>query len=711
MPTLIKTEVNIEGRVTEEYAVVDAPELPAWGENEELAIVGQPTPRIDGAAKVTGEARYTYDVQLSGMCYAKVLRSPHPNARIVSIDTRAAEKLAGVVAVLSSANAPAVKVREGKLPLFPTEARFAGELVAAVAATDPAVAEEALRLIEVEYEVLPFNTAWEHSLDAGVHQVRDKGNVVNQPSLKQRGDADAGLRDADVTVTLTVRTPTAVHNALETHGCVAQWEGDQLTLWESSQHVYGVRAFAARKLNLSLAKVRAIGPYMGGGFGAKFPGQPYTLVAAELARRARHPVHLMYDREGENLETGFRGASRQHVTLGAKKDGTLTAIVMDGLTECGAYANWIVSLGGAYEMMYSCPNVRLTTTGVYTNVGPFQAFRAPGFVEGMVGLEQAMDMLAEKLGLDPLALRQHNLPTYDQAEDKPFSSFPMTECYRRGAAAIGWERRTTTPATGRYRRGLGLSSQIWWGGGGPPAYAEMHLNSDGTATVHGGSQDLGTGARTIFAQVAAEELGLPIEAVNVVIGDTFAGPFGPPSGGSITTGSMTPAVRSAAHDLRTQICSLAAQLHDVPQEELEVRGGTVYRGDDTVVAVRSMMRKLGDVMLIGKGSRGPNPPEYSVVTSGVQFAEVEVDTITGRVRVVKIVAAHDSGRIVNPQTFTSQIEGGIMQGLGLALTEQRVIDHRSGVVVEPTTRKLYTTNGCRYARNCQSFDRHSRHHR
>ncbi len=556
MPKLIKSEVNVEGRVSEQYAVVDGPELPAWGENEELAFVGQPTPRIDGAAKATGEARYTYDVQLAGMLYAALLRSPHPSARLVRVDTTRAAALPGVVAIITADNAPEIKVREGKWPLFNRELRFAGEIVAAVAATDPAVAADALALIDVEYEVLPFVSDWRRALDADAPPVKPSGNTVNQPSRKLRGDPAAGLAAADVVVDLTVHTPTAVHNALETHGCVAHWEGDQLTLWELSQHVYGVRAFAARKLNLPLGKVRAVGTYMGGGFGAKFPGHSYTLIAAELARRSRHPVHLMYDRAGENLDAGYRGATRQQVRLGATSDGRLTLIEMDGLSECGAYANWVVALNGAYELMYGTPNLQLTTTGVHTNVGPFLAFRAPGFVEGMVGLEQAMDVLAEKVGLDPLELRRRNLATRDQAEDKPFSSFPIEECYRRGAAAIGWERRQPSAAaaqqTGRYRRGLGMASQIWWGGGGPPAYAEMQLNSDGTATVLTGVQDLGTGARTIFAQVAAEEAGLPLAAVSVTIGDTFAGPFGPASGGSITTGSMTPAVRAAAHDLRTQ---------------------------------------------------------------------------------------------------------------------------------------------------------------
>jgi xanthine dehydrogenase YagR molybdenum-binding subunit len=685
MPKLIKSEINVEGRVSVQYAIVEGPEMEPWGANEELAIVGQPTPRIDGPARASGEARYTYDVQLSGMLWAAVLRSPHPHARVVSIDTAAALALPGVIEIMTPDTAPAVA--DGP-DLLTSEPRFRGAPIAVVAAVDPAFAADALRLIAVTYEPLPFVSDPEAALAPGAPMVRSEGNIVGgQPDHDERGDVVQGFAEGVISVALTVRTPTAVHNALETHGCVAAWEGDQLTVYESTQHVYGVRAFAAAGMNLPLNKVRAVGTYMGGGFGAKFPGRAYTLIAAELARRTRRPVHLMYDREGENLETGYRGASVQHIRMAAHEDGTLAAMDLDIVAEVGAAADWVPGVSGPYKMMYACPNVRSTQTGAYTNLGPYAAFRAPGFVEGTVGLELAMDALARELGLDPLEFRRRNIPDHDQSNGKPFSSFPIAECYRRGAEAIGWSNRPGRPGapaqTGRYRRGMGMASQIWWGGGGPPAYAEMRLESDGTATLLTGIQDLGTGARTIMAQVAAEEFGLPVRAVSVTIGDSLAGPYGPGSGGSVTSGSMTPAVRQAAKALRLEICAIIAQMEDIPEGEIEIRGGMIYREDSEICSLKELVERLGDVMLIGKGSRGPNDDSVSVITSGAQFAEVEVDTVTGRVRVLRVVAAHDCGRIVNPQTFTSQIEGGIIQGLGLALTEERVIDHRAGTVMNP----------------------------
>ena len=689
MPKLVKSEVNVEGRVTVEYAVVDQPELPPWDENEELGIVGQPVPRVDGAARVSGEARYTYDVLLPGMLWACVLRSDRPHARITRIDTSAAEALPGVVEILTPDNQPDIKVRGNKAPLLAHEPMYRGEPIAVVTAIDPNIARDALGLIKVEYEDLPFVSDPEAALAGDAPRVKEQGNLFKgKADVSERGDVEAGFAQADTVVEVTVRTPAASHNPLETHGCVATWEGDELTIYESTQHIYGVRTFAAGKLGLPLSKVRAIGKFMGGGFGAKFPGGAYTIIASELARRARRPVHLMYDREGENLETGFRGASIQKIRLGARQDGTLTAIDVRITAELGSHANWVPGVSGPYQMMYACPNVRTETSGAHTHTGPMAAFRAPGFVEGTVGLDVAMDELARTLGIDRLELRRRNIPTYDQSADKPFSSFPVAECYRRGAEAIGWPGSGADGSNGRqnggrYRRGVGMASQIWWGGGGPPAYAEMRLNSDGTASVMTGVQDLGTGSRTIIAQVAAEESGLPLADVDVALGDSMAGPFAPGSGGSITTGSMTPAVRQAASDLRNQICSLVAQMKDVPDEEIEIRGGIAYRRDDEIIAIKDLMDTFGDVMLVGRGSRGPNDDAVSVVTSGAQFAEVEVDTVTGNVRVLRVVAAHDSGRIINPQTFTSQIEGGVIQGLGFALTEERVVDDRRGTVMNP----------------------------
>jgi xanthine dehydrogenase YagR molybdenum-binding subunit len=680
---LVKTTVTMEGRTYEEYAVIEeGNELAPWGPNEELGIVGYPTARVDGAARVSGEARYTYDVRLPGMAYTRALLSPHPHARLVSVDATRARALSGVLAVVTRPEA-AMQVTEGERWRFSDELRYAGDIVAVVAASDPDIAEDALDLIDVAYEVLPFVTDADVALNPGAPQATEEPSNIfgGKVSRADRGDIDAGLAEAEVLIDQTYRTQTTPHSCLEAHGSVAQWEGDVLTLYESTQHVFGVRKQIARGLGIDESRVRVICNYMGGGFGSKGGASITAFYAPLLAKAARRPVQFMLDRAAEQIGAGNRCSTVQHITIGARRDGTLTAIQYRTTSDLGATPGWLPFFAGQAMMLYRCPNVAAETTGILTNNGAFDAFRAPGFVEGAFAFESALDELAVALGLDPIELRRRNLPDIDQTNGHKFSSFPMEECWRRGSAAIGWP--STGAGSGTRRQGKGVAGQIWWGGGGPPAYAQIDLNSDGTATLRTGTQDIGTGTKTVLTQVAAEELGFPMAAIRTTVGDTGSAPYAPVSGGSMTVPSMAPAVRSAAQDARRQLVSLAAQMLDVPEGELEVRGGSFYHRDVQKATVREMLGKLGDTMISGKGSRGPNPSDYSIITSGAQFAEVEVDTVTGRVRVLRVVAAHDVGREINPLTLRSQIEGGITQALGFSITENRVIDHRSGLVLNP----------------------------
>lgn len=679
MPKLIKTKVEMEGRTTEEYALVEGDELPPWGPDEELGIVGFPTARVDGAERVSGEARYTLDVRLPGMAYTALATCPHPHARLLSVDSEAARRLPGVLAVLTRLEARA-QIGGGVAHFFGDELRHAGEIVAVVAARDPDVARDAAALIRAEYEPLPHVVDIEEAARPGAPKAHAGGGIYNgKPDLIVRGDIAAGFAEAEAVVERTFRTATQLHSCLEPHSSVADWEGDQVTLYVSTQHVFGMRAQLAEALGLAHSKVRAVCNYMGGGFGSKAALGPTDIYAALLARQTRRPVHVAYDRRTELIAGGNRSATRIRIKLGARRDGTLTAMELDCLGDLGSYGGWLPAFAHPALMMYRCPNARAEVTGVYTNTGTFMAFRAPGFVEGTFPIEAAMDDLAAALGLDPLELRRRNIPDHDQASGSAFSNYPLEECYRQGAERIGWSGRAQARAGGRYRRGIGMANQIWWGGGGPPAYAMVELNSDGTATLRTGTQDIGTGTKTVLAQVCAEELGLPLGAVRVVLGDTAAGQFAPVSGGSMTVPSMAPAVRSAALHTRRQLLDVAAQMFEVPAERLELREGVIYERDERRCSLRELMGRLGEVMIVGTGSRGPNPDGTTIITSGAQFAEVEVDTVTGRVRVLRIVAAHDCGRIINPLTFRSQMEGGIIQGLGYALTERRLVDHASGV--------------------------------
>jgi xanthine dehydrogenase YagR molybdenum-binding subunit len=461
--------------------------------------------------------------------------------------------------------------------------------------------------------------------------------------------------------------------------------GNQLTIWESTQGIFQTRADVATHLGIPLSRVRVIKNYMGGGFGAKNGAPHSTYVAALLAKKLNTAVSCMLDREGEQSDSGNRPATTQRVTLAAKRDGTLTAIVLDATINLGI-GGWLGGPARIYHELYRCPNVRTSEMFVYTNTGAMTSFRAPGHTEGAFGLECAMDSLARKLDLDPLELRRHNYANADQDKNRAYSSKQLDRCYDAGAKRIGWDARPRrVPTSGSKRRGMGMASVVWGAGGGPPAYASVRLNGDGSIDVLTGSQDLGTGSRTILAQIAAEQLGARAEDVRTVLGDTERLPYAPNSWGSITTASVGPAIRVAAEEARRVLFEAASAMLQADPSQLESSESVIrVKGADKHMTFGEVCEKLGDVMISGQGSRGANPENTAISAFAAQFAEVEVDTETGHVVVLRIVSAHDSGRIINPTLATSQVEGGVIQGLGYALFEERVIDARSGVPLNAT---------------------------
>ena len=669
-------------------SIIEEDGVTSWPEQAPLDVVGKGHSRLEGREKVTGRAQYTYDVRLPRQLYAKVLRSPHPHARIVSIDTSAAEQLPGVHAVVSSANSQEIPWYDDSY-VFDTTVRLIGDEVAAVAADSEDIAEDALRLIEVTYETLPYVTDLDAALEPDAPKLREGGNIAQEPKVYDRGDAEAGLREADVTVDATYRTAAALHNSLEPHGCTASWEGDQLTLWNSTQSVFTVRQQVASALGLSENNVRVIKEHMGGGFGAKQISWKQDVIASLLSKQAGRPVQLMLDRQAENLAVGNRPPTRQRVRLGARRDGTLTAIWADIAQARGAYLTGgeASNVSGMYQTLYKCANVHTHEISVYINAGPAVAFRAPGHVESAFALEQAMDELAHKLGMDPVELRRRNYSDIDQLQDKPYS-LPegLKHSYDRVTDYIGWDTYQRPEQTGTKRRGIGFAAHDWVGGAGhPPGYAWIELNSDGTADVVTGTQDIGTGTRTGLAQVAAEELGLPLDRIRFHLGDTGTGPYAPVSSGSATQATIGPAIRAAAIEVKNQLFEVASSVLEVAVDDLGVRDGSVFVVDNPSrgMPVESIMQKVTPFTLHGQGARSPNPSEKSVRTFGAQFVELEVDIDTGEVTLLRVVTAHDIGRIVNPTIVDSQVVGGITQGLGVALTEGRVIDDRLGVVLNP----------------------------
>jgi CO/xanthine dehydrogenase Mo-binding subunit len=680
----VTTKVEIEGR--EETKVVELPSRnpTPWGDDADLHVVGQRVPRMDAIEKITGDARYTADVQLAGMLHVALKRAPIAHGRVTTLDLSPALTLPGVRGGLTIDDVPDIKL-DG-VRLFDRTIHYANQPVAAICADSIEIAERALDAIIITTEAEAHAVTAERALAADAPRVKSSGNTHRtSPRIVSRGDVDAGLRDADITITREYRTPTALHTALEPHGAVAEWSGGQLTVWESTQGIFNTRRDLAKAFGLRLSSVRVIKNYMGGGFGAKNGASHATYVAAALAKRLGRPVRCILDREGEQTDTGNRSATTQRVTIGAKRDGTLTAITLDATISLGV-GGWLAGPARIYHELYRCANVRSSETFVYTNTGAMASFRAPGSVEGAFGLECAMDALARALDLDPLELRRRNYVEYDQDKNRPYSNKRLDECYRLGAARFGWPRpRDERRKESRIRRGVGMASLVWGAGGGPPAYATVRINRDGTIEVLTGAQDLGTGARTVFAQIAAEVLGAKIGDVRTVLGDTERLPFASNSWGSITTASVGPAVRVAAEEARDSLFEAAAGMLGTEADDLESRDGEIHaKSNDACMLIRDVCDKLGEVMIIGQGSRGPNPDKTAIAAFAAQFAEVEVDTETGRVRVLRIVSAHDSGRIINPTLAESQLEGGIIQGLGYALFEERVLDERLGLPLNST---------------------------
>ena len=690
MSKKLKVKVGLAEKPQVVEIEVPDQELPVWDLDAKLAVVGKRISRVEGPEKVTGQAKYTLDYtpkDLPGLLYGRILRSPYPHARVERIDATKAQALPGVKAVLLfdkgegfnpgeilsvMSDGPGAEPRDRVVI-------FAGEEVAAVAAESEAVAEDALRLIDVKYRRLPHVVDHEEAIKPGAPIVHKgmKDNIRRQDP-QVRGDVEQGFKEAEVTIERTFRVPVLLHNSPECHVAVAKWEGKKLTVWASTQGVNGFREELANTFKIPKADVRVIMQHMGGGFGSKFGMQAYGAVAAALARKAGAPVKLGYDRHEENLAAGNRPNATMWVKLGAKKDGTLTAV------QCRSYGTagvgWDASVTPIMGIVYKCPHIRLEDSDVSTHAGQGMPMRAPGFPQGSYALESALDELALELKMDPLELRRRNFV------DQPLLA--LDKIYALGAEKIGWSRRSElgARATSPVKRGLGMGTAVWPNYSGPPARCRVTINSDGSAEAAIAVQDLGTGTRTVVAMVAAEELGLPVEAVKVTMGDTSLELIAPDSGGSVTALSISPAVRAAAAAAKAQLLKRVAPALKAKPEDVVMENGKIFSRTKPkrFLTWKQAAARLGASPVAGLGERLPNVEPYGGFPLwGAQFAEVEVDTETGQVRVVKVVAVHEAGRAINPAMFENQVNGGVMMGLGYALLERRTMDEAEGRVINP----------------------------
>ncbi len=674
---------------TEAQAPAGSPPLPLppWTSTR---VVGRRQPRIDAYARVSGSATYTLDVSLPNMLHAAVVRCPHGQALVKSVDVSRALQVPGAVAALTGDDAGASIPWYGESDkgaqsrLFDPHCRYAGEEVAAVAAETPYAAFDAARAVRVVYEERPFVVEMDRALEPGAPAVHEGGNQVRPPAKYSRGDTAKGFAEAEAVVEETYRTSVEIHSPMESFGSVANWEGDQLTVWDSTQGPFDTQRALAAALNVSLGQVRVISHYMGGGFGSKLYLGKYTVIAALLARKTGRPVKLVVPREDTFSCTGNRPANTMTVKIGARRDGTLTAIHMVSRGVVGAYASWADGSSLA-QSLYKCANVETEDLSVYVNAGLERAFRAPGFPQSAWAVEQAMDALSVKLGIDPVALRLKNISTVFQPEkDTPYTSTGLAQCLTEGAKAFGWDAARQRPREqGAIVRGVGVAACLWGYPGEPVSTVIARLVADGSLTLTLGAADIGTGTKTAMAMVAAEELGIALDRIRIVHADTGACPYAVGSGGSQTLLVNAPAVRQAAVEVKRQLLTMAAEELKVPEAELSLADGAVVHSGQpgAKVALGDLKALRRQQAVVGVGTRHPHPAGKIALPFAVQFAEVAVNRGTGEIRVLRLLGAHDSGRPINLLTYQNQVFGGMTMGVGFGMTEQRVMDGQQGRVL------------------------------
>ncbi len=637
--------------------------MASWPENTRL--INTEIPRVDGLAKASGKAKYPSDMLPKGMLFGVMLYSPHAHAKVTSIDTSKAEKMPGVKAVVVIAG-------QGKT------LRYQGDDVAAVAAETEEQARDAVRAIEVEYEVLPHVVTEEQAMKEDAPEVTRGGNV-KQGREQTKGDPDLALGKADEIVEGTYSVPVITHVCLETHGLTAKWEGDnKIVAWASTQAVGPTAGELAGRFNIPQANVSVITEVMGGGFGSKFGADIWGTTAAELSQKAGgRPVKMFLDRTQEHLAAGNRPSASGHVKLGGSKDGKVTALVAE------THGTGGITRGANFPLpyVYDVPNVRRAHSDVFVNCGNARAMRAPGHPEGCAIMEAAMDDLAAKLGVDPVEFRLKNLAEKDMVG----GGVDRTAIYRaevqRGAELIGWNQNWKPRGQngkGVRKRGLGMALHQWGGGGAQDKKVACIISPDGSVEVRSGTQDIGTGTRTILAIIAAELLGLNVEDITSNIGNsTF--PPGQSSGGSTTAPSMSPPTYNAVSQARDELFKKIAPALDAKPEDLSLKDGKVQVKGEPKMSWKDACRKLG--MMPISVEAGFAEGLSSVGVGGCQFADVNVDTETGVVTLNKIVAIQDSGLIIDMMTWKSQVYGGVIMGINYGLFEERIMDPTTGIML------------------------------
>jgi len=661
--------------------------------------IGVATPRIDGPLKVQGKARFAAEVALEGLLYASVVHSTIARGEIASLDTAKAEAASGVVQVMTYRNAPRMKAPEAfgegdgvagsNLPVMQdASVHWNGEAVALVLAETQEQADYAASLVRVEYAEADSVTDFEQAKRDAHHP----DTLLGEPPVLDKGDAEAALAAAAFRVDQRYRTPRHNHNAIELHAVTVSWEGGTLVVHDATQMLNGTAKSLAKIFALKPDQIRILSPFVGGGFGGKGLWT-HQLLAAAASRLVGRPVRLTLSREGVYRLIGGRTLTEQRVALGANADGTLTALIHTGVVAMTAHNNCPEQFTFPARHLYAAENVHLEQQVADMDMLANTWMRAPGESVGTFALESALDELADQLGIDPIELRRRIEPHKDPTSDSEFSSRHLLQAYADGARAFGWDRRSPTPRArrdGEWLIGMGVATATYPYYRMPGAAAKLRIDADGSATVSTAGHEMGMGTATVQAQHAADRLGLALEQVAFEYGDTSL-PAGAMAGGSSQTAGTLAAVEAACEALVKALLKLAPKaspLHGLKPNQVELRDGGLGRVDDSDVHQRyaALLQQAGQPHVEVQAS-APAPMEvmkYSMHSYGAQFCEVRVSEVTGEVRVTRFLGSFDTGRILNPQTAASQFRGGIIMGLGLALTEETWFDPRNGRIMNPS---------------------------
>jgi CO/xanthine dehydrogenase Mo-binding subunit len=655
----------------------------------QLKYVGHNVLRVDGIEKVTGTAKFVGDIAVPGMLSGKILRSSYPHARILSIDTKPAEDLPGVVAVLTAGDIADVNpIYNGRPVIAMNKVRYVGEPVAAVAAVDLASAEEALSLIQVNYEELPAVTGIDAALKNGAPSIHeDKNGNIGTHERVVRGDVDEGFAQSDEIVEDTFTFPMVYHYAMEPHSVIAHYGDDEITVWSSAQHPFQVRGDIARIFKVPQAKVRLIINYLGGGYGSKSYTKFEPLVVA-LARKAKRPVRIC-NSVGESMVTVRRHGARVRIKTGVKRDGTIMAREAEIYLDTGGYDDNgpQVTARSATRVLgpYWIPHIRTNAYQVYTNTGSAGSYRAIGAPQVIYAGESQIEMVAARIGMDPADLRMKNLLKKGQELRPGLKGIDanLASTLKSLVRESGWVK-----ARKKSNAAVGMGCAITNAGATPVSVAMIRMQSDGIANIAAGSTEMGQGVRTTLTQIAAEELTLPIESFRMLGADTKVTPYDSSTGSSRSTTLMGTAVQKAARDLKQQFMTIGAQAMGVKPRQVEVKDGALICGEARLTFREAFERRFGKGSggeMIGRGEAGPEITDNQLPVFwevGMGAAEVAIDHETGEVRLKKFISVADVGKAIHPEHCVAQEEGAAMQGIGHTFFEQLIYDN--GQLINPS---------------------------